>query len=50
MVGDTAEDAEAAQANGVPFVFAAYGYGSYPSASRILARFSDLLDNQGIPT
>jgi len=42
MVGDTVEDHEAADANGVPFVFASYGYGDDPRALRAIASFGEL--------
>jgi phosphoglycolate phosphatase len=46
LVGDSADDGRAARANGLPFIFAEYGYGSLigedvPSAGRIWA-FAEL--------
>jgi phosphoglycolate phosphatase len=43
MVGDTAEDLEAAEANHLPFAFATYGYGEVPSAVHPLDTLSNLL-------
>jgi phosphoglycolate phosphatase len=45
MVGDTAEDEEAAVANEIPFLFMTYGYGVAGPNSRRLERFADLLLN-----
>jgi phosphoglycolate phosphatase len=42
MMGDTAEDEEAAHSNQLEFVFASYGYGQIPGARLPLARFGDL--------
>lgn len=50
MVGDTIEDREAAEANGLPCVFAEYGYGEDPDAHRAIARFEDLIRAAGIET
>ena len=45
MVGDTAEDLEAALSCGVPFVHAAYGYGTIPNPEvAAIATLSALLD------
>ncbi len=49
LVGDTAEDGEAAQANRVPFVFVTYGYGLCPSAANPISDFSALLHLEGQP-
>jgi phosphoglycolate phosphatase len=43
MVGDTAEDHEAAVANHMPFVFATYGYGTDPTALSTIHHFPELL-------
>lgn len=43
FVGDTTGDLEAARANGVPFVFASYGFGACDEADLRLSTFSDLL-------
>ena len=43
MVGDTVEDHEAAEVNGVRFVFASYGYGDDPDASRVIKSFGELI-------
>lgn len=51
MVGDTAEDYEAAHAAGLRFVFAAYGYGQLGEevqCSRI-SRFSEVANACGLP-
>jgi phosphoglycolate phosphatase len=42
MVGDTAEDAEAAEINGLDFIHASYGYGSIGNPRRSIASFSEL--------
>lgn len=42
-VGDTAGDRSAARAAGVPFVHAAYGYGSVEDADFTICRFEELL-------
>lgn len=42
-VGDTQGDADACKKAGVPFVFAAYGFGSVASADYHIQSFSDLL-------
>ena len=49
LVGDTAEDAEAAQANRVSFIFVTYGYGLCPSAANAISDFSALLHLEGRP-
>ena len=49
LVGDTAEDAEAAHANRVSFVFVTYGYGLCPSAANAISDFSALLHLEGRP-
>ena len=41
-VGDTNGDREAARFAGIPFLHAAYGYGSVPEADAVLRSFSDL--------
>ena len=43
LIGDTAGDQQAAQACGVPFVHAAYGYAACEQADLRLQRFTDLL-------
>ena len=42
MVGDTREDAEAAQANGLAFTHVTYGYGRMPEARHSVASFREL--------
>jgi phosphoglycolate phosphatase len=42
-VGDTAHDREACAANGVPFIFASYGFGSVDDPDFAVGRFADLL-------
>jgi phosphoglycolate phosphatase-like HAD superfamily hydrolase len=42
MIGDTAEDEEAAMLNRLEFIHAAYGYGSCADARRSIACFLDL--------
>lgn len=42
MMGDTREDEEAASANGLSFVYAAYGYGSIQTPQRPVAVFPEL--------
>lgn len=42
MLGDTPEDAHAAQANGLDFVFASYGYGEMPDAARRITKLAEL--------
>ncbi len=49
LVGDTAEDGEAAHANSIPFVFVTYGYGLCPSAANAISEFSALLHLEGLP-
>ncbi|MCB2379590.1 HAD family hydrolase [Hymenobacter sp. BT635] len=41
-VGDTDGDYQASRANGIPFVFAAYGFGEVPEFEARLEQFSDL--------
>ncbi len=41
-VGDTASDGAAARAAGLPFVYAAYGFGSAPERDGIIERFGEL--------
>ena len=41
-VGDTASDAAAARAAGLPFVYAAYGFGHSPEHEGIIREFSEL--------
>lgn len=43
-VGDIQGDFNAATAAGVPFVFAAYGYGNVPDAKYVISEFKDLLN------
>jgi phosphoglycolate phosphatase len=43
FVGDTDGDQTAAQENAVPFIHAAYGFGSVQGADAVLDRFSDLV-------
>jgi phosphoglycolate phosphatase len=43
MVGDTIEDREAAEANGIQFIFASYGYGDDPHAEHVIASFAELV-------
>ena len=42
FVGDTAQDAEAAESNRLPFVFAAYGFGSVPDPRFRIGSIRDL--------
>jgi phosphoglycolate phosphatase-like HAD superfamily hydrolase len=42
MVGDTAEDEEAAAANHLAFIHATYGYGSIATARRTISYFPEL--------
>jgi phosphoglycolate phosphatase-like HAD superfamily hydrolase len=42
MVGDTAEDGEAAADNGLEFIHASYGYGSVSVSCRSIPCFSEL--------
>ncbi|HUZ95909.1 MAG TPA: HAD family hydrolase [Edaphobacter sp.] len=42
MMGDTREDEEAALANGLPFFYAAYGYGTANAPHRTVIGFSEL--------
>jgi phosphoglycolate phosphatase-like HAD superfamily hydrolase len=42
MVGDTAEDGEAATDNRLEFIHARYGYGSVDASCRSITRFSEL--------
>jgi phosphoglycolate phosphatase len=42
MVGDTAEDEEAAATNGTPFIHAVYGYGTAKRAHGSIMAFSEL--------
>ena len=41
-VGDTQGDADACKTAGIPFIFAAYGFGDVPDAATRIQRFSDL--------
>ena len=41
-VGDTQGDADACRDAGVPFVFAAYGFGQVPDAEVRIERIADL--------
>ena len=50
MVGDTAEDREAAEANSLRCVFAEYGYGDDPQALRKIHTFAELIRVAGIET
>ena len=50
MVGDTMEDREAAEANSLPCVFAAYGYGDDPQAQRTIHSFAELIRIAGFET
>ena len=58
MIGDTAEDSEAAEANCVDFIYASYGYGSVPSSQQTIDTFSmlptllaaDRLSTKKVPT
>jgi phosphoglycolate phosphatase len=43
LVGDTEGDYEAAVENGVPFVFACYGFGDVPRCDLRIERFADLI-------
>lgn len=43
MVGDTEEDAQAAQTNGLAFIFMQYGYGDYRGAQQQCIDFKALL-------
>lgn len=43
-VGDTQGDADACKEAGIPFVFAAYGFGDVPDAKMKINSFSELLD------
>ncbi|MDD6024665.1 MAG: HAD family hydrolase [Oscillospiraceae bacterium] len=43
-VGDTQRDKDSAQAAGVPFVFAAYGFGNVDSADAEIRCFEDLIE------
>mgnify|MGYP001852371904 FL=1 len=43
-VGDTQGDADACRDAGVPFVFAAYGFGDVPDAETRIGRISDLCE------
>lgn len=49
LAGDTQEDAAAAEASGVPFVFVTYGYGHCPSAANTISDFPALLHFEGQP-
>lgn len=42
MIGDTSEDGEAAEANGIRFIYASYGYGSPTHAHLTIHDFSNL--------
>lgn len=44
-VGDTMGDYEAAKEAGISFVFAEYGFGEVPDATRRITAFSDLLND-----
>jgi phosphoglycolate phosphatase len=51
MLGDTAEDGEAAAANGLRFVHVSYGYGAAAFATHRIQHFSELLTLiNGVPT
>ena len=41
-VGDTALDAQSAREAGIPFIFAAYGFGDVPDAMYVAQSFADL--------
>lgn len=43
-VGDTKGDADACKEAGIPFVFAAYGFGDVPDAERRIESITELLD------
>ncbi len=43
LVGDTEGDYEAAAENGVPFVYASYGFGKVPGCDLSIERFADLV-------
>lgn len=43
-VGDTQGDADACKTAGIPFIFAAYGFGSVPDADTCIHTFSDLAE------
>jgi phosphoglycolate phosphatase len=44
FVGDTVGDESAAAVNGVPFVFASYGFGACPTSDLRVASFRELAD------
>ena len=41
-LGDTQHDADACKEAGVPFVFAAYGFGKVPDATKVITTFSEI--------